>query len=76
MHYTLSKGNVSTMDLKFLVPGNTVMEVGSMHSGIEKSKEYQRVNIPEDWYNIQSERRQNPYSVIPLEYNSFMSFRS
>ena len=35
------------------------------------------MNIPEDWYNItRSARRQNPYSVIPLEYNTFMSFKS
>ena len=41
MHYALSKGNVSTIDLKFLVPGHTAMEVDSMLTAIEKSKKYQ-----------------------------------
>ncbi len=77
LRYALLSSHVEAISIKFLVLGHTEMECDSMHSAIENSKKYgQKINIPNDWYNIiKSARKSQPYLIYPLEFSDFLNFK-
>ncbi len=51
------------------------MEVDAMHSCIERAQKYCSVNVPSDWYLIISGARQDPFRIIPLEFEDILDFK-
>ncbi len=65
-----------TVDLKFLVSGNTSMEVDSIPSTIGNNKQKVCVHAPYEWFNVvQMARRKKPYYIVPLTFESFKDFK-
>lgn len=69
--------NLEVIDLKYLEPGHTYLEVDSMHATIERARRNKKVYTPREWgVLIQMARlKPRPYIVTHLTYLDFYNFK-
>nr|XP_023020943.1 uncharacterized protein LOC111509421 [Leptinotarsa decemlineata] len=78
MIYAVAKiDNLQVIDLKYLEPGHTYLEVDSMHATIERARKNKKVYSPREWGVLIQMARQKPrpYIVNHLTYSDFYNFK-
>jgi hypothetical protein len=76
MHAVVNLSNIEIIDHKYLESGHTQMECDSMHPAFEFAKKKTEIYIPSQWASIiRMARRNNPYYVVPLQYEDIYDFK-
>ena len=55
--------NISTIDIKYLESGHSMMECDSIHAAVERQRKYAKVFIPEEYWLLIRMARHNPGPV-------------
>ena len=78
LHHTVQTSSpIEVIEQKFLESGHTHMECDSMHSAIEHAKKATSIYHPEQWDTaVHMARRNKPYVVVPMRYDSFKDLNS
>lgn len=77
LHTVIQHPYVQVIEQKFLESGHTQMECDAMHSSIEHAKKSTSIYVPDQWDTvIHMARRQKPYTVIPMRFDSFYDLKT